>query len=226
MKKAQVLMLACLIAVPAFAQQSEQTEDLSESLKGEPEILGLHWARGGAVSGRAAQARASNPLMTYHGGKIMTTAVMKAIFWGPSWSSATFAGDKITGLDTWYTGFSGSNYAKTVNEYTGLGKTVGSTTTYQGHVVDTTAAVGGGSSSAILAEVCKMITPDPSGNGYYPVYTDVKRGSAGYCAWHSSGSCKNVPVHSRFSSIWTETAAATRPTPAASIRRDWPRWRT
>ena len=34
--------------------------------------------------------------MTNHGGKIMPTAVTKAIFWGTSWS--TYTGDKITGL--------------------------------------------------------------------------------------------------------------------------------
>ena len=34
--------------------------------------------------------------MTNHGGKIMSTAVTKAIFWGTSWGSYT--GDKITGL--------------------------------------------------------------------------------------------------------------------------------
>ena len=137
--------------------------------------------------------------MTYHGGKIMPTAIMHAIFWGPSWSNATFAGDKISGLDIWYSGFSGSNYAKTSDEYTGSNGTVGATTTYQGHYIDTSKATGGNSTSAILAEVCKVIgTGDSSGNGYYPVYTDVKRGNAGYCAWHSSGTCGGKVVQFGF----------------------------
>jgi hypothetical protein len=55
------------------------------------------------------------------------------------------------------------------------------------------------STSAILAEVCKMITsPDPSGNGYYPVYVDTPRGSANYCAWHSWGSCNGTPLQFAF----------------------------
>jgi hypothetical protein len=29
--------------------------------------------------------------------------------------------------------------------------------------------------------------PDSNGTGYYPVYTDVPRGHARYCAWHSYG---------------------------------------
>jgi hypothetical protein len=137
--------------------------------------------------------------MTYHGGKIMTTAVTKAIFWGTSWGS--YSGDKMTGIDTWYAGFSNSNYAKTTHEYTGSNGTVGFTTTHQGHVVDTTAASGGGNTNAILAEVCKVITtPDAAGNGYYAVYTDLPRGNAGYCAWHSAGTCGGKPV--QFAFFW------------------------
>ena len=82
---------------------------------------------------------------------------------------------------------------------TGSNGQVGSTTTHQGHVIDTSKATGGSNTSAILAEVCKVITsPDRSGNGYYAVYTDVKRGNAGYCAWHSAGSCGGVPVQFAF----------------------------
>ena len=135
--------------------------------------------------------------MTNHGGKIMPTAVTKAIFWGTSWG--TYTGDKITGLDSFYSGFSNSNYAKTSDEYTGTNGQVGPATTSQGHVVDTTAAAGGGNTSAILAEVVKMITtPDPSGNGYYPVYTDIPRGNAGYCAWHWYGTDRGVTVQFAF----------------------------
>src|SRR4029077_8580996 len=39
------------------------------------------------------------------------------------------------------------------------------------------------------------IVPDPQGNGYYPVYSDVKRGNAGYCAWHSAGTCVSGSAH-------------------------------
>jgi hypothetical protein len=65
--------------------------------------------------------------------------------------------------------------------------------------VDTSAASGGGSTSAILAEVCKEIT-SPVSNGYYAVYTDLPRGNAGYCAWHSYGTCSGTPV--QFAFFW------------------------
>jgi hypothetical protein len=177
-------------------------EDLTS--RDEPPMLGIHWTRelAGFRGGDAAPSRSAgpkqNPNMTYHGGKIMTTVVSKAIFWGPSWTSSGFV-DKITGLDTWYTYHSGSNYAATVNEYTGSNGKVGSAGfLHLGHIVDTTAATGGNSTSAILAEVCRRVTPDPNGNGYYPVYSDVKRGNAGYCAWHSAGTCGGVPVQFAF----------------------------
>ena len=73
------------------------------------------------------------------------------------------------------------------------GHTVGSSgLVHQGHVIDTLTAAGGNNASAILAEVQKQVTagslvPDPTGNGYYPVYSDVPRGHSGYCAWHSAG---------------------------------------
>ncbi len=163
-----------------------------------------HWSRDeqprhDAKSGGGG--RTTSPNLLYNGGKIMPTAVTKNIFWGPSWANSAFAGDKITGLDSWYTGYSGSHYSGTVTEYTGSNGGIGLSTTHQGYVVDTSTASGGGNNAAILAEVCKVITnPDPSGNGYYAVYTDVPRGSASYCAWHSSGFCGGVNV--QFAFFW------------------------
>jgi len=193
------LMVCCTFNLATAQETSNvvpgsKVQDLTN--KREPPMLGVHWTRDFA---NARQARLRNPNMTYHGGKILPTETTNAIFWGPSWS--TSPGDKITGLDSWYIGHSNSNYAKTVDEYTGTNGQVGSTTSYQGHLIDTTTASGGGSTSVILAEVCKVIgAPDPSGNGYYPVYTDVPRGNANYCAYHSAGSCGGVPV--QFAFFW------------------------
>jgi hypothetical protein len=199
-------LLICICSTLALGQASSGApQDLSK-LNGrtEPPMLGIHWARGFDPFARVNEARTGQagrkptPNMTYHGGKIMPTAVTEPIFWGTSWGSP---GDKISGLDSWYTGFNGSNYAKTSDEYTGTNGEVTATTSYAGHVIDTTTASGGGSTSAILAEVCKVIAkPDPSGNGYYAVYVDLPRGNAGYCAYHSAGSCGGVPV--QFAFFW------------------------
>ena len=202
MKKSLLFALACLPAVvlatnPVRAQElnpASHPQDLND--KSAPPMLGIHWAHDANPNARANEAglrRTSSPNMTNHGGKIMTTAVTETIFWGTSWGS--YSGDKISGMDTWYQGFNTSNYAKTSDEYTGTNGQVGAATTHLGHIVDTSASTGGGNTSTILAEVCKVITsPDKSGNGYYAVYTDTPRGSAQYCAWHSYGSCGGVPV--------------------------------
>lgn len=175
----------------------QPVEDLSTT--NEPPKLGQHLTREehGQRALRASRTRTSGPNMSYHGGKIMQTVVSKAIFWGPKWTNATFAADKITGLDQWYTYHSGSHYAATSNEYTGTNGQVQSNGFFhQGHVLD--ASTASSSSSAVLAEVCRNISPDPNGNGYYPVYTDIPRGNANYCAWHSYGTCGGVTVQFAF----------------------------
>ena len=64
-------------------------------------------------------------------------------------------------------------------------------------ILDLTAASNGNRTGPILAEVCKVIST-PVSNGYYPVYVDIHRGHAGFCAWHSAGSCGGTPVQFAF----------------------------
>jgi hypothetical protein len=168
----------------------------------EPPMLGIHWSKEMHAAIHQAARRSAN--MTYHGGKIMPTATTKAIFKGTSW--ATDSGDKITGIDTWYTGFSGSHYAATVKEYAGSNGSAGSSgTTHQGHYVDPGAETSKGSTSAVLTEVCNALIAsgtsiDASGNGYYALYSDQPRGNAGYCAYHSAGTCSGKPI--QFAFFW------------------------
>src|SRR5258708_9080403 len=54
-----------------------------------PPMLGIHWTRGFEPNARLAnEAKTTRPRrspnMTYHGGKIMPTALTQAIFWGMS----------------------------------------------------------------------------------------------------------------------------------------------
>jgi hypothetical protein len=203
-----MLSMALGASGQAFSQSASDVEDLSKPASVQPPMLGIHWARGFEPNFRAKEAghgahggsrpRRTSPNMTYHGGKIIPTATTESIFWGPSWGS--YSGE-ITGLDTWYTGFSNSHYAVTSDEYTGTNGQVGPATTYLNHVIDTSTASSGNNTSAILAEVCKAITsPDPSGNGYYAVYIDLPRGNSGYCAYHSAGTCHGIPV--QFAFFW------------------------
>jgi len=200
-----LLMCSGALAVAATAQgQGNSQTDYLDAQKSPP-MLGIHWAKDFQPNARAAEeakeakpARPSkSPNMTFHGGVIMQQTNSTAIFWGTSW--ANYTGDKMTGIDTFYKGFSNSKYAQTSDEYTGTNGQVGPIVNHSGHVVDTSASTGGGNTSTILTEVCKEIpNPDPTGNGYYPVYTDTPRGHAGYCAWHSVGTCGGVRVQFAF----------------------------
>jgi len=173
---------------------------VGRSLAGEPREVHpagnvkYHATRGAGKPGRPGRT----PNLTYHGGPVMKSAAVTAIYWGTSWSSSSFVGDKISGLGTFYSGVGGTAYAGTNTEYTDGSGPVGSAVSYDGNVLDTTAAPSGApSTSSILAEVSKVIT-NPVSNGYYPVYIDKKRGSAGYCAWHSYGTVKGVVVQFAF----------------------------
>lgn len=186
MKKLWLGMLGLAVLVGTASAQSEIQK------KNEPPMLGIHWAKGYAHSGAAT----TSPNMTFHGGTVMVSTSAASIFWGTSW--ATSPGDKISGMDSWYSGFGGSNYAVTSDEYTGTNGTVGSTVSYGGHYIDGSRASGGNNTSTILAEVCKVI-PKPVSNGYYAVYTDLPR-KGNYCAYHSWGSCGGVNV--QFAFFW------------------------
>jgi hypothetical protein len=178
--------LALLMAISAGAQ------GVPDQMQPEPPMLGIHWAKD-----HPAILGVGSPDMTWHGGAVMPTADVSAIFWGTSWGS--YNGDKITGMARWYEGFDSSDYAKTSDEYKGSNGQVTASVSYGGHYVDATKAKGGGSISGILAEVCKVI-PKPVSNGYYAVYTDIPRGTAGYCAYHSAGFCGGTLV--QFAFFW------------------------
>ena len=66
-------------------------------------------------------------------------------------------------------------------------------------VLDTSATPSGAPSTGqVLAEVAKVTGNRPVPGAYYPVYSDQPRGSAGYCAWHSSGTINGVQVEFGF----------------------------
>ena len=196
-----LLSVVLLLTIFSYAQSADSASSTRQDLSAlntqhEPPMLGIHWARGFNPFARPVQ-KGSNPDMTYHGGVIMPSTVSEAIYWGPSWNNSGFVGDKITGLDSWYTGFSNSNYAKASDEYTGSNGQVGPVVTHNGHLIDLSTASNGSSTAAIVAEVCKEIS-SPVSNGYYPVYVDIPRGNAGYCAYHTFGSCSGTTVQVAF----------------------------
>jgi hypothetical protein len=134
----------------------------------------------------------TSTLMVSHGGTVLVSNKTMAIFWGSQWSSASFAGDKITGLDSFFGGFGGSSYAGASTEYTGTNGQVTANSTYLGHAIDTsTPPKRALSTSSAVAEACKITGNNPDPSALYLIYTSTGAGHVGYCAWHSYGSCSN-----------------------------------
>jgi len=136
--------------------------------------------------------------LQWHGGVVMHSTTVIPVFWG---SSAAFGGDKTLGLDYLYSHIGGSAYAHTNSEYTdGSGQHVNTTSIAKGKdVSDPTATPSGApSTSQVLAAVARATNNAPVPGAYYPVYSDKPRGSAGYCAWHSSGTIDGIQVEFGF----------------------------
>ena len=81
MKRTALLIAALCLPLLASEEKGDRSHDKSEP----PEGAGIHWTRDARPAG---SARTSGN-MTYHNGRIMTTAVIKSIFWGTSWEPTT-----------------------------------------------------------------------------------------------------------------------------------------
>jgi hypothetical protein len=139
-------------------------------------------------------------LLQWYGGPVMHSTTVVPLFWGSSWTSSTFTGDKVTGLDYFYSHVGGSAYAHTNSEYyDGSGNVNTSSISKSTDLRDASATPSGApSTSQVLAEVAKATNNKPIANAYYPVYSDQPRGGARYCAWHSSGTINGTRVQFGF----------------------------
>jgi len=147
----------------------------------------IFWARGRGPSTPLG-------LMTWHGGGVMVASKTYAIYWGSDWNTPTFAGDKITGLTTFFQGWGGSGYAGLLTEYGGQNGQITAASTYLGSVIDPSAAPAGPPDAlSVIAEVEKLVpVPDPA--ALYVVYGTTPRGTSTACAWHTAWSYKRHPV--------------------------------
>jgi hypothetical protein len=157
-----------------------------EGLHGAPEHVHLPRGEAGPSSG------GSGPLMTAHGGTVLTANTTYAVFWGSEWASAAFAGDKIDGMDAFFSGFGGSRFAATSSEYIGSNGQVTTASTYAGHMLDLSRSPTRSIRvSAAVAEVCTLTNNQPDPKGVYFLFTSTGAGHVNFCAWHSWGNCSN-----------------------------------
>ncbi len=139
--------------------------------------------------------------LQWHNGPVMHSTSVVPVFWGSGWSNSTFVSDKITGLDYFYSHVGGTPYLHTNSEYTDGSGNVNTTSVTKASADKTdfnATPSGAPSTNAVLAEVAKVTGNNPVPNAYYPVYSDQPRGSAGYCAWHSSGTINGIRVQFGF----------------------------
>ena len=176
---------------------TEATSETDQAVSGEN---GLHGAPEPAAHEFNAKGNArpggggGSPLMTLHGGNVLDNGSKTyAIFWGSQWNTASFAGDKITGLDDFFSGFGGSNFAGTSTEYNGAnGGFVTTASTYLGHVIDASTPPSKALTvNGAVAEGCKAANQAPDPKAVYFIYTATGAGHVSYCAWHSWGNCSN-----------------------------------
>jgi len=79
------------LAVSLFTVSALLTVAVGQAIAGEPRevhpngIVRYHAVKGAGKPGRPGR----NPNLTYHGGPIMTSSVVKAIFWGTSWNNSS-----------------------------------------------------------------------------------------------------------------------------------------
>ena len=88
---ALALVAACSETAPPLTGPALELPDQAEH---------VFWARGRGPS-------APLGLMTWHGGGVMVASKTYAIYWGSEWNTPAFAGDKITGLTSFFQGWGG-----------------------------------------------------------------------------------------------------------------------
>jgi hypothetical protein len=189
--------VSALVAAVAIASVATLT---SSATAGRPELA--TGPASGFVPSRAARPGGGGHIMQllWHNGPVMHSTTVVPVFWGNKWSNSTFSGDKVTGLDYFYSHVGGSAYLSTNAEYTdGAGNVNTTNVSRSGDLNDFTATPSGApSTSQVLAEVAKVTNNNPVAGAYYAVYSDQPRGNAGYCAWHSAGTINGIRVEFGF----------------------------
>jgi hypothetical protein len=178
-------VLSFAVAAVGCSAPVEDASDVTQGLEQQNEHL--HLQRDAKPGGGGG-----SPLMTAHGGGVLVTNRTHAIWWGSEWSSASFAGDKITGMESFFSGWNGSNIAAASTEYSGTNGQVTTGSTFAGSSFDTsTAPKRAINTSTAVAEACAIANNNPDPNGVYFIFTSTGAGHVNYCAWHSWGTCSN-----------------------------------
>jgi hypothetical protein len=193
-KQLYLLVGAALAATACSDASSLPTGGSSPSLaveegNGDIDLHGRPEPRVFAKKGGARPVSTAGAL-TYHNGALLVTNKSYAIFWGTQWSNP---GDKITGMESFFQGWGGSNYAGLQTEYNNAsGAFISAAHTYLGKTIDLSAAPNRALQvSDAVNKACSASGQNPDPSAVYFIFTGTGAGNVGYCAWHSWGSCSN-----------------------------------
>lgn len=177
------------IAAAALAVVGISTSAHAEKPETLPQVASLHNPHIDLTREASRVVSSTSSNLTYHNGPVMTSPVtVQPIYWGKSWANTAFAGDKATGLAALYSQYGGSAYAGISAQYSQSGGAKVTTSVSNSAAIVDTASNASSVTADVFNEVLRQVPFDKlSSNGYYPVYTDLPRGTATYCAWHSVG---------------------------------------
>jgi hypothetical protein len=134
--------------------------------------------------------RSTNKNLIDHGGPVLPTSHVYAIYWGPVPSDISDA------LNSFFTGFGGSSYANILTQYMRGVPPAPPASTYTSLAPDPSAPpTHAPSVNTIVNEACASLggtAPDPDGV-YFVIPSNFPKG-ANYCAWHSYGTCNGHPI--------------------------------
>jgi hypothetical protein len=166
-------------------------------------------ATGGPVRPKVLTNPANYELRRFGPGlpKVITTAV----FWGNRWNDASFAGDRVAGLDSFYKAFDGSAYSSIAAEYADSKVTspgaLRPTIDYQGRVIDSDAVPSDVDLTGASREVCRLINDGRvqdegmSAVRYFPVFVPGRRPDNTACAvngYYANCSIRNGTVAAEY----------------------------
>lgn len=233
MKNSTALLGACLLALSCAQAQSSETDEPTgvhfhwtrehylqlpnEPLDGGPDAAdssgdsrkGADHPSALAVRDSGTKASSSQVMwdMTFHGGNILNHVTARVVFAGIGWTTPGFVADKISGIDSFFAGYSGSHYASASDEYIGANGEVGFNLTYQGHsIVPSESSVDGTKLSTVTNAVCAEVSAgkfsfDTAGDETVVVYTQMRRpANINYCGYHGQVRCSGRLLQYAF--IW------------------------
>ena len=125
-----------------------------------------------------------------HGGPVLPTSHVYAIYWGPVPTDISDA------LDSFFNGFGGSSYANILTQYMRGVPPAPPASTLTILAPDSSAPPAHSPAvSAIVDEVCASLgtsVPDPEG-AYFVITSNFPK-AANFCAWHAKGTCNGNPI--------------------------------